>query len=104
MAYLMTPSRNCVLLLTGWLVFAVLASVWPETLTAHWKAGGWIILFLVLLDAILLPIGEGNRILAQVSSGKIDELIAHTYKGDHEKMKQGTMNISARLKKYIRLM
>src|SRR5579872_1019068 len=27
-----------------------------------------------MLDAILLPIGEGNRILAQISSGKIDEL------------------------------
>ncbi len=41
----------------------------------------------VMLDAILLPIGEGNRILAQISAGKIDELIAQTYKGDHEKMK-----------------
>jgi methyl-accepting chemotaxis protein len=40
-----------------------------------------------MLDAILLPIGEGNRILAQISSGKINELIAQTYKGDHEKMK-----------------
>ena len=29
-----------------------------------------------MLDAILLPIGEGNRILAQISDGKIDELIA----------------------------
>jgi hypothetical protein len=28
-----------------------------------------------MLDAILLPIGEGNRILAQISNGKIDELI-----------------------------
>jgi methyl-accepting chemotaxis protein len=40
-----------------------------------------------MLDAILLPIGEGNRILSQISGGKIDELIAQTYKGDHEKMK-----------------
>jgi hypothetical protein len=47
-----------------------------------------------MLDAILLPIGEGNRILAQVSSGKIDELIAQTYKGDHEKMKQAINNIA----------
>ena len=31
-----------------------------------------------MLDAILLPIGEGNRILGQISSGKIDELIAQT--------------------------
>ena len=47
-----------------------------------------------MLDAILLPIGEGNRILAQVSNGKIDELIAQTYKGDHEKMKQAVNNVA----------
>jgi methyl-accepting chemotaxis protein len=47
-----------------------------------------------MLDAILLPIGEGNRILGQISSGKIDELIAHTYKGDHEKMKQAVNNVA----------
>ncbi len=40
-----------------------------------------------MLDAILLPIGEGNRILAQISAGRIDELIAQTYKGDHEFMR-----------------
>ncbi|MGA2078512.1 MAG: hypothetical protein ABSH52_33910, partial [Terriglobia bacterium] len=48
-----------------------------------------------MLDAILLPIGEGNRVLAQISSGKIDELIAQTYKGDHEKMKQAVNNVAA---------
>ena len=48
----------------------------------------------IMLDAILLPIGEGNRILAQISNGKIDELIAQTYKGDHEKMKQAINNIA----------
>jgi methyl-accepting chemotaxis protein len=47
-----------------------------------------------MLDAILLPIGEGNRVLSQISSGKIDELIAHTYKGDHEKMKQAVNNVA----------
>ena len=47
-----------------------------------------------MLDAILLPIGEGNRILGQVSAGKIDELIAQTYKGDHEKMKQAINNVA----------
>ena len=46
-----------------------------------------------MLDAILLPIGEGNRILAQISAGKIDELIAQTYKGDHEKMKLAVNNV-----------
>ena len=48
-----------------------------------------------MLDAILLPIGEGNRILAQISDGKIDELIAQTYKGDHEKMKLAVNNVAA---------
>ncbi len=47
-----------------------------------------------MLDAILLPIGEGNRVLAQISSGKIDELIAQTYKGDHEKMKVAVNNVA----------
>ena len=47
-----------------------------------------------MLDAILLPIGEGNRILAQISSGKIDEVIAQTYKGDHEKMKLAVNNVA----------
>ena len=47
-----------------------------------------------MLDAILLPIGEGNRILAQISTGKIDELIAQTYRGDHEKMKLAVNNVA----------
>ena len=47
-----------------------------------------------MLDAILLPIGEGNRILAQISGGKIDELIAQTYQGDHEKMKVAVNNVA----------
>ncbi len=47
-----------------------------------------------MLDAILLPIAEGNRILAQISVGKIDELIAQTYSGDHEKMKQAVNNVA----------
>jgi len=47
-----------------------------------------------MLDAILLPIGEGNRILAQISAGKIDELITATYKGDHEKMKAAVNNVA----------
>jgi methyl-accepting chemotaxis protein len=47
-----------------------------------------------MLDAILLPIGEGNRILAQISAGKIDEQIAQTYNGDHEKMKQAVNTVA----------
>ena len=42
----------------------------------------------------LLPIGEGNRVLAQISAGKIDELIVQTYKGDHEKMKLAVNNVA----------
>jgi len=41
-----------------------------------------------MLDAIILPIEEGNRILTQVSMGKVDEKITARYKGDHEKMKE----------------
>ena len=47
-----------------------------------------------MLDAILLPIGEGNRVLAQISSGKIDELVTQTYQGDHEKMKIAVNNVA----------
>ena len=47
-----------------------------------------------ILDAILLPIGEGNRILSQISAGKIDEMITHTYNGDHEKMKLAVNNVA----------
>jgi len=47
-----------------------------------------------MLDAILLPIGEGNRILGQISDGKIDELITEVYQGDHEKMKVAVNNVA----------
>ncbi|HLN23627.1 MAG TPA: hypothetical protein VK558_06560, partial [Patescibacteria group bacterium] len=53
-----------------------------------------------MLDAILIPIGEGNRILEQVSHGKIDELIAQTYKGDHERMKQSVNGIALVLQRF----
>ncbi|MGO9439166.1 MAG: methyl-accepting chemotaxis protein [Terriglobales bacterium] len=52
-----------------------------------------------MLDAILLPIGEGNRILAQISAGKIDELITQVYKGDHEKMKIAVNNVAVVVQK-----
>ncbi len=53
-----------------------------------------------MLDAILLPIGEGNRILDQIASGKIDELIVHAYKGDHEKMKASVNKVALVLQKF----
>ena len=53
-----------------------------------------------MLDAVLLPIGEGNRILDQIAHGKVDELIAQTYEGDHEKMKQNVNGIALVLQKF----
>ena len=42
------------------------------------------------------PSGKATAFSAQISSGKIDELIAQTYKGDHEKMKQAVNNVAGR--------
>ena len=53
-----------------------------------------------LMDAILLPIGEGNRILDQVAHGKINELVTVTYQGDHEKMRQNVNNIALVLQRF----
>jgi methyl-accepting chemotaxis protein len=53
-----------------------------------------------MLDAILLPIGEGNRILSQIAVGKVDELIAKTYDGDHENMKQSVNNIALTMQRF----
>jgi methyl-accepting chemotaxis protein len=49
------------------------------------------------LDAILVPTVESNRILFQIANGKIDELVAQNYKGDHEKTKQAVNNIAVAL-------
>ena len=40
-----------------------------------------------MLDAILLPIGEGNRVLLQIRGGNLREKVEIVCKGDHEKMK-----------------
>ncbi len=53
-----------------------------------------------LLDVVLLPIGEGNRILDQVAHGKVTELITETYQGDHEKMKQNVNGIALVLQRF----
>jgi methyl-accepting chemotaxis protein len=53
-----------------------------------------------MLDAILIPIGEGNRILDQIARGNVDELISQTYKGDHERMKQNVNGIAGVLRKF----
>jgi methyl-accepting chemotaxis protein len=46
-----------------------------------------------MLDAILLPIGEGNRILSLVRGGNLREKIEIACKGDHEKMKQSVNGV-----------
>jgi methyl-accepting chemotaxis protein len=40
-----------------------------------------------MLDAILLPIGEGNRVLSQIRGGNLREKVEIACKGDHAKMK-----------------
>ncbi len=40
-----------------------------------------------LLDAILLPIAEGNRVLRQIRGGNLRERVEIECKGDHQKMK-----------------
>jgi methyl-accepting chemotaxis protein len=46
-----------------------------------------------MLDAILLPIGEGNRILGLVRGGNLREKVEIQCKGDHEKMKQAVNGV-----------
>jgi methyl-accepting chemotaxis protein len=46
-----------------------------------------------MLDAILLPIGEGNRILGLVRGGNLREKVEIACKGDHEKMKQAVNGV-----------
>ena len=46
-----------------------------------------------MLDAILFPSERVTAYWHRSLSGKIDELIAQTYKGDHEKMKIAVNNV-----------
>jgi methyl-accepting chemotaxis protein len=46
-----------------------------------------------MLDAVLLPIGEGNRILALVRGGDLREKVEIDCKGDHEKMKNAVNGV-----------
>jgi methyl-accepting chemotaxis protein len=41
-----------------------------------------------MLDAILLPIGEGNRILSLICGGDLRQKVEVACQGDHDKMKQ----------------
>ena len=53
------------------------------------------------LDAILIPIGEGNRVLTLIRGGNLREEVTITCKGDHEKMKNSINGVHAWLKELI---
>jgi methyl-accepting chemotaxis protein len=46
-----------------------------------------------VLDAILIPIGEGNRILSMIRGGDLREKVEIACKGDHEKMKNAVNGV-----------
>jgi methyl-accepting chemotaxis protein len=46
-----------------------------------------------MLDAILLPIGEGNRVLVLIRGGNLREKVEIACKGDHEKMKNAVNGV-----------
>ena len=48
-----------------------------------------------MLDAILLPIGEGNRILGLICGGNLRQKVEIACKGDHEKMKDAINGVHA---------
>ncbi|MFP5236750.1 MAG: methyl-accepting chemotaxis protein [Acidobacteriota bacterium] len=54
-----------------------------------------------MLDAILLPIGEGNRVLTLIRGGNLRERLAIDCKGDHAKMKDSINGVHAWLTELI---
>ena len=46
-----------------------------------------------MLDAILLPIGEGNRVLRLIRGGNLRERVEIECKGDHQKMKDAVNGV-----------
>ncbi len=54
-----------------------------------------------MLDAILLPIGEGNRILRQISGGNLKQRVEIECKGDHQRMKEAVNGVHGWLKDLI---
>ncbi len=48
-----------------------------------------------MLDAILLPIGEGNRVLRLIRGGNLRERVEIECKGDHQKMKEAINGVHA---------
>ncbi len=54
-----------------------------------------------MLDEILLPIAEGNRILRQIRGGNLREKVEIECRGDHEKMKNAVNGVHAWLEELI---
>lgn len=54
-----------------------------------------------MLDAILLPIGEGNRILRQLSGGNLRERVEIECHGDHQRMKEAVNGVHSWLGELI---
>ncbi|MES2259070.1 MAG: methyl-accepting chemotaxis protein [Pseudomonadota bacterium] len=54
-----------------------------------------------MLDAILLPIGEGNRILSLIRGGNLREKVEIACRGDHEAMKNAVNGVHAWLSELI---
>ena len=54
-----------------------------------------------ILDAILLPIGEGNRILRLIRGGNLREKVEMVYMGDHERMKDAVNGLHAWLSELL---
>jgi methyl-accepting chemotaxis protein len=54
-----------------------------------------------MLDAILLPIQEGNRVLALISKGDISERVELDLKGDHKAMQDAVNNVQSWLRDMV---
>jgi methyl-accepting chemotaxis protein len=54
-----------------------------------------------MLDAILLPIGEGNRILRLIRGGNLREKVEMVCMGDHERMKDAVNGLHAWLSELL---
>ncbi len=54
-----------------------------------------------LLDAVLLPIEEGNRVLRQIRGGNLRERMEIECKGDHQKMKEAVNGVHGWLNELV---
>ena len=54
-----------------------------------------------MLDAILLPIGEGNRVLGLIRGGNLRERVDIDCKGDHKEMKDAINGVHTWLSELI---